>query len=1204
MASNYVQDLNSFFESARPMVEKMGKLKKVADKLSIQDEISNAYTVGLGQYTQAEKKEALLSLGTVDEILQKGKDLGLNPNFVQNLIRETTTKSINTADINIEEDKVDLAPVFVNDDVTGKVLEARQNGDLSRGERIRRQVLSEQRAKIADMPYGVETPEFDPNQLADPKPFLKDVGGGMIESVTQAGAGALDAVSEIVNLIDIDPMVAGAFAMAAGGGELGAKTAAKAAKTVSEIETPTIEAKPRTVTGSLIRGVSQFLTGFGPALKVVKGTGKAAPYIAGVIADSAVFNPMEARLSNLVQEVPELSNPVTEYLAASPGDTEAEGRFKNGLEGLLLGGIADAFFSTVKFIKSGKEVRRVAEETGQPVEKIIDEAAGTDVGIARQADQAPEDEFIPFEKLAEESSVTIEVPEFKTGTKKAKPEQAQNINLSKLNTTEDVQNLLDRVAQADSKGINKARREVITNEELPKLADDLGMTVDDLMNRRQGEAFNAEQILAARKILVASSENLVELAKKAADGGDTNLALFRRAMTQHRAIQQQVSGMTAEAGRALQSFNIIAESSRMQQRAIKDALDASGGTDVNQKMAQMLASFDNAKQVGEFVRKANDVTNVDMLYEVWINGLLSSPATHMVNILSNTMVVALTVGERRMARALGGNVPPGETTAMLKGMVDGARDGFRLGWKALKSGEPTDVLEKIEVDKRRAISGDNLNLSGLAGRFADFIGEVVRIPGRLLTAEDAFFKSVGYRMELNAQAYRQAFNEGLKDEAAAKRVLAIVNNPPDNIKLAAIDASRYQTFTNSLDNTKFKFVGGIGKLAEKARSPEVTGSAAPYLRVLLPFVRTPTNIASFTLERTPVAFLSKNIRAEIAAGGARRDVALAKIATGSMMMAVSADLALSGTITGAGPVDRDMKNIKRAAGWQPYSIKIGDKYYAYNRLDPIGGLIGLSADMTEILGQTSEADTLALTSAAILSATQNMASKTYLSNFMGTMDAIFTASTDPMASNKQIQYLLGRMGASIIPAGVAAIERTVSPELSAAYSFLDQVKSRIPGFSTDLPPRRNIFGEPVVLGGGLGPDIMSPIYTSEIKDNPVADEIIAQEVSISMPKKVINGVELDAQQYDRYIVLYSGKDNPGVRNVPLKTKLKEMFSTSAYKRATDGPEGGKQLVISSIFQGYQQAAKKQLVKEYPEIEADIKAVKAEKIFKRTGFIGR
>jgi hypothetical protein len=86
--------------------------------------------------------------------------------------------------------------------------------------------------------------------------------------------------------------------------------------------------------------------------------------------------------------------------------------------------------------------------------------------------------------------------------------------------------------------------------------------------------------------------------------------------------------------------------------------------------------------------------------------------------------------------------------------------------------------------------------------------------------------------------------------------------------------------------------------------------------------------------------------------------------------------------------------------------------------------------------------------------------------------------------------------------------------------------------------------------------------------------------------------------------LYSGKDNPGVKSVPLKAKLKEMFATPAYKRATDGPEGGKQVVINSIFQSYQKAARTQLAKEYPQLEADIKDVKAEKIFKRTGFIGR
>jgi hypothetical protein len=199
--------------------------------------------------------------------------------------------------------------------------------------------------------------------------------------------------------------------------------------------------------------------------------------------------------------------------------------------------------------------------------------------------------------------------------------------------------------------------------------------------------------------------------------------LFRRAMAQHRAIQQQVSGMTAEAGRALQSFKIVAESSRAQERAIKEALDASGGMEVNQKMAQMMAELDDISQLGKFVADANNVTTFDKLYEVWINGLLSSPATHMVNMLSNTMVAALTVGERKMASMMGGNIPPGETTAMLKGMVDGSRDGLRLAWKALKTGEPIDVMEKVEVEKRRAISAESLNLSGTPGRMADLLGE-------------------------------------------------------------------------------------------------------------------------------------------------------------------------------------------------------------------------------------------------------------------------------------------------------------------------------------------------------------------------------------------------------------------------------------------------------------------------------------------------
>ena len=1055
-------------------------------------------------------------------------------------------------------------PTFENDDATGKVLNARQGADLSPYDRamMKRQAEQEPMTPFEAIPARAE--RFAREVTL---PAFADIFGGVIEAPRQAVAGFLDATAEAARVMEsIIPLgtISGA-----------------------EPEYLEIEADPRTVTGAGVRAISQFLTGFVPALRGVKAlgvTGVAAPAAAGAIADATVFDPQEERLSNLIQEVPALQSPITEYLAASPEDTDAEGRFKNAIEGLALGGIADGLIQGIRLVKNRRALVEVAEAEGKPVEQMIEEAMATMKGgmpVPRDV-MPPGQEYIPFDEAAEAVQPTIRVPEFKPGTTEADPEAARNINLANLNTTEDVSTLIDEVAQADAPNINEARRQKITNDELPKLADDLGMTVEDLLARRQGEAFNAEQILAARKILVASGENLVKLANAAKNGSEMDLALFRRAMSQHRAIQSQVSGMTAEAGRALQSFRVVAASSREQERLIKEALETTGGEAVSRDMAAMLSELDSPEKIGRFVKDANRATTKDQLYEIWINGLLSSPTTHMVNILSNTMVAALTVGERKIASAIGPNIPPGETSAQLKGLVDGARDGFRLAWNALKTGEPTDPMQKVEAEKFRAVTSENLNIAGPAGRFADFMGEAIRVPGRLLTAGDEYFKSVGYRMELYAQAYRQAFNEGLRDEAAAKRVVEIIENPPENIKQAAIDASRYQTFTNQLGKT--------GKAVEQVRNN------IPYARVVMPFVRTPVNVMSYAFERTPLAPLSSSFREEIAAGGARRDLALGKLIAGSMAMAVSADLVMSGSITGAGPTNPKMRNIMRATGWQPYSIKVGDKYYAYNRLDPVGALLGLSADVTEIIGQTTEAEAAQIATAAALSVAQNMASKTYMSGVTDFFDAFFSASLDPESSNYKLMSYLQRQAASVVPASVANIERYLSPEMSATYGFLDRVKSRIPGYSDDLPPRRNIFGEPIVLEGGIGPDIMSPIYTSTVKDDPVADEMVRQQVAVGMPRRQIQGIELDAQQYDRYILLYSGIEAP----TSLKDQLRTMFNTREYKNASDGPEGGKALMIKSVFTAYRDMAQAQMLAEDDQLTNQITLAQEQRVEKLLG----
>src|SRR5581483_11172048 len=107
-----------------------------------------------------------------------------------------------------------------------------------------------------------------------------------------------------------------------------------------------------------------------------------------------------------------------------------------------------------------------------------------------------------------------------------------------------------------------------------------------------------------------------------------------------------------------------------------------------------------------------------------------------------------------------------------------------------------------------------------------------------LSASDEFFKTIGYRMELSAQALRQAVSEmpDAAPEALKSRVAQIIENPPENLRLAAVDAATYQTFTNA-----------PGKLAQTLG--QLT-THYPALKVILPFTRTPANILNYTFERT------------------------------------------------------------------------------------------------------------------------------------------------------------------------------------------------------------------------------------------------------------------------------------------------------------------------------------------------------------------
>lgn len=668
-----------------------------------------------------------------------------------------------------------------------------------------------------------------------------------------------------------------------------------------------------------------------------------------------------------------------------------------------------------------------------------------------------------------------------------------NIRVDKLDTPQDIGQAL-KIADNVGTGFDAARRGKISFAETQALAQDLGMTADDLLARRKGQAFSAEEAYAARAILAKSGNELVNMARRiqraGGDPGSELLAAFRKALVRHAAIQEQVSGMTAEAGRALSAFRMAADSRDIPGRVLEGLANAGGGTGRLKDAAERIIDLErDPANLNRFVEKVSKPKFSDRAQEIWYNYLLSGPQTHAVNILSNTMTALAQLPEHAVAagvgaarRALGRDAADrvlfSELGARSVGMLQGAKEGVREFARAFRTGEASDFVTKMESQTQKAVPG--------------LKGEILRIPTRALTAEDEFFKAVARRMELSGLAVRQATKEGATGQEARDRAAELLVNPTDEMMEKALDYGRYITFQRPLGD------GLAGTLSRYSQNH-------PLIKAVLPFVRTPTNLIKFTAERSPLAPMVKEWRKDFAAGGARRDLALAKVMVGSGIGAMVAELASKGVITGSAPSDDNQRRLLLANGWQPYSIKIGDTYYSYRRLDPFAMTFGTAADLATMgdgMTEKQREKGAALWTASVVA---NLASRTWLSGVTDALDAL----QDPERYSGN--FIKRLVGAATVPTGSSQLARTLDPTMREAPDIATYMQSRMPGKSAELLPKRDVWGQPIVGEGGVGPDIISPIWTSTDRRDPITAEALRVGATVSPPSKG----DITPEQYDR-----------------------------------------------------------------------------------------
>jgi hypothetical protein len=493
-------------------------------------------------------------------------------------------------------------------------------------------------------------------------------------------------------------------------------------------------------------------------------------------------------------------------------------------------------------------------------------------------------------------------------------------------------------------------------------------------------------------------------------------------------------------------------------------------------------------------------------------------------------------------------------------------------------------------------------------------------------AEDEFFKAIGYRMELNALAtresekmYKSLVESGVTPDNAARQaadfMANMLANPTDDIRDAAMGSARTVTFTRELETA----LQGMQRAAQN-----------PLIKMFVPFFKTPMNIFLEAITRTPgLNFGSPRFWGDFNAGGIRRDQAIARVTLGgAMIYSVSAGV-FEGRITGYGPMRMEDKKALEGTGWQQFSFVFNTKdvdpellakfeklttvsrgpdkvYISYAGLEPIGTLLGIGATSGEYAQMTPGGEDLdKMMMGGALGVYQYLSEQPMLQGF-NDIQKVFTsgAKDGPTilydfinAASKQVsQFAIGGSPAGAHSSLVAAVERIVDPtksntmpaEMSTKtgviepavrgfYSAVQYYKSRNPLTSDSLPRALDpITGEVEMVGKGKLYEMFNPFKESSGKYNQAKAVLVAYGVPMYIPKKSIDGIQLSATQYNRWIEL-------ATQDGALADQIAYLGESDAIQNLASQDLGKAQAIISKVISDAYSNAKQMLVAEDPEL---------------------
>jgi hypothetical protein len=736
-------------------------------------------------------------------------------------------------------------------------------------------------------------------------------------------------------------------------------------------------------------------------------------------------------------------------------------------------------------------------------------------------------------------------------------DRAGNIRLDNLNAPEQVEEAI-RLSAEYNNGFGRERRGVVSDAHILELATSLGRDASFLDKKAIGEAFNAEEIIAAR-ILLRQSETDIRAAMQEVNQGGDPLKLAQ-AITRNEMIQGKVSQATAEWGRAGRAFRELSSFANGDALAqfLKDNKGDFGRTyDQLLQMATYGDYLTGPGQINKFVNKTHGAQHSILYY--YLNSLLSGPITHSIYAIGNelraTILTPLSatfqagVGEARAvgARLTGREVPTDrvyfdEVWAALYGLGKGHLEGWRAARDAFKTGV------QVTLPGMRGYTGGPLMAPmleatrGVGTGFKDFVGGVTQgdlqaagkglfqlygLPYRSVASIHSFGATVGYYQNLFRYATRQALSEGLAGDALRTRIAKLSQDPSPELMRQAFNERQeimpdvpkgIQEWASISQRASEEAMKAMYMRVYDYHSPAATVirglHSNPFLAMLVPFVKVGLEIQRENwIRHSPLGYASSEIRPQLLGreGGAAFDEAQGRVMLGISLISGGALLSAMGLMDDLGPADPAEREV-----WQlthtPHSLSIGAVKIPLRGIPILGDLLRFGADMygaAALHWHKPEYSQLA----------QNyihaFAHAAFEEGFFRDLADIGSMIHEPgrYAGRWLLNWAPNWMPWSI---GMGQVNRfgfdPYSKDIHGfdATAVLDSFRRQIPGASGYVPDRIDLFGNPIKSRASWAAH-----YQAYVND-PVAQMMDRVHLGIGRLDRTIEGVELTTREYEHF----------------------------------------------------------------------------------------